>query len=58
MKTYLATFEDQNYEKLEVTFKVEKGQHFETRLHQVENEYWGWYLINVEEVVEDEDYEY
>lgn len=58
MKTYLAIFEDQNYEKLEVTFNVAKGQDFETRLHQVENEYWGWYLINVEEVVEDEDYEY
>lgn len=35
MKTYLATFENQDYEKLEVTFNVEKGQRFETRLHQV-----------------------
>lgn len=52
MRTYLATFEDQNYEKLEVRFNVAKGQHFEKRLHEVENEYWGWYLISVEEVVE------
>nr|DAY41729.1 MAG TPA: hypothetical protein [Caudoviricetes sp.] len=53
MKTYLATFESQDYEKLEVTFNVEKGQRFETRLHQVEDEYWGWYLINIVEVIEE-----
>lgn len=53
-----SSFEDHRYEKLEIIFNVENEKDFEKRLHEVENEYWGWYLISVEEVVEGDDYDY
>lgn len=54
MITFLALFENNDYDRIEVKFKASGfgNSDYEKRLHEIENEYWGWYLINVIEVVE------